>query len=188
MFFEQGFGPVGLQTRVFKKKLNHHQYIPWSSAHPDTVKKAFMKAELTRYLIISSSVQLFEERVGKFVEDLSRRGYPAQILVRWSKQVKYEDRLLTLSKRKVPVQGLPLMLPSAYDEVWEYFDLRSVFEVMRTEWSACEEPLPQSLHGPLIKSLRRTDNLFDKFSAWNKAVLRSLAGSTFDLPLHSCPK
>lgn len=52
----------------------------------------------------------------------------------WRKQVKYEDRLRSLSKRKdAGARGLSLMLLSSYDEVWEYIDLRSVFSVMRDE-------------------------------------------------------
>ena len=64
------------------------------------------------------------------------------------------------------------MLPSDYDEVWEYTDLKSVFRVMRKDWENTGEALPPSLSGPLIKSLRRTDNLFDKLSSWNKAILK----------------
>ena len=183
-FFEQGFGPLGLQSRVYRKKLNKHQYIPWSSAHPLSVKKAFVKAELTRYMIISSNKTLFEEKTSEFMESLRRRGYPSSILSSWRFQVKYEDRQAALSKRKaIGERGLPLMLPSSYNEVWEYLDVRSAFETMWKTWTSNPEPLPASLRGPLIKSLRRTENLFDKFSAWNKAVLRSLPGSDGVLPL-----
>jgi len=172
-FFDQGFGPVGLQSRVYRKRMNQHQYIPWSSAHPKSVKKAFIKAELTRYMIISSTKELFEERVREFMLALGRRGYPSTILKIWRKQVQYEDRSYSLSKRKdTSARGQPLMLPSSYDEIWEYIDLHDVFDVMRNEWVKCGEPLPLSLLGPLIKSLKRTENMFDKFSAWNKAVLR----------------
>ena len=175
-FFEQGFGPVGIQSRVFRKRMNQHQYIPWSSAHPKTVKKAFIKAELTRFMVISSTKELFEERVQEFMNALGRRGYPSTILQIWKKQVQYEDRLYSLSKRKdTSVRGQPLMLPSSYDEVWEYTDLRSIFNVMRNEWVKCGEPLPLSLLGPLIKSLKRTENMFDKFSSWNKAILQQPA-------------
>jgi hypothetical protein len=172
-FFDQGFGPVGIQSRVYRKRMNQHQYIPWSSAHPQTVKKAFVKAELTRFMVISSSQRLFEEKVLEFMQALGRRGYPSTILRIWKKQVNYEDRWYSLFKKKdTSVQGLPLMLPSSYDEIWEYTDLRSVFNVMMNEWVKCGEPLPPSLVGPLIKSLKRTENLFDKISSWNKAILK----------------
>jgi hypothetical protein len=64
------------------------------------------------------------------------------------------------------------MLPSSYDEIWEYTDLRDVFKTMMDEWMKCGEPVPLSLMGPLIKSLKRTENMFDKFSSWNKAILQ----------------
>jgi hypothetical protein len=183
-FFEQGFGPVGIQSRVFRKRMNQHQYIPWSSAHPDTVKKAFIKAELTRFMVISSTRALFEDRVAEFMKALGRRGYPSSILHIWKKQVRYEDRWYSLSKRKdTTVRGQPLMLPSSYDEIWEYTDLQDVFSVMMNEWVQCGEPLPQSLFGPLIKSLKRTENLFDKFSSWNKAILMEPATVPVSVPL-----
>lgn len=175
LFFEQGFNPVGLQTRVYRKKLNKHQYIPWSSAHPITVKKGFVKAELTRFMIISSQKKFFEERTTEFMAALARRGYPGDILSQWRNQVKYDDRQFVLLKKKtIGYRGLPLMLPSTYDEIWEYLDVHSVFKAMLTKWAEVDEPLPESLRGPLIKSLRRSENLFDKFSSWNKAVLRAL--------------
>jgi hypothetical protein len=181
---------VGIQSRVFRKRMNQHQYIPWSSAHPQSVKKAFIKAELTRYMIICSTKSLFEERVAEFMIALGRRGYPSTILHVWKKQVKYEDRMYSLSKRKdTSSRGQPLMLPSSYDEVWEYTDLRGVFQTMMNEWVKCGEPLPESLLGPIIKSLKRTDNLFDKISSWNKAVLKEsflgAVGVSLPLPLRS---
>lgn len=187
-FFEQGFGPVGIQSRVFRKRMNQHQYIPWSSAHPSTVKKAFIKAELTRFMVISSTRKLFEEKVQEFMNALGRRGYPSTILHIWKKQVRYEDRSYTLSKRKdMIVRGQPLMLPSSYDEVWEYTDLRDVFKTMMDEWMKCGEPLPLSLLGPLIKSLKRTENMFDKFSSWNKAILQKPPSGVGLVLLSSAP-
>lgn len=172
-FFRQGHGPLGIQSRVYRKRMNKHQYIPWSSAHPEAVKRAFVKAELTRFVTISSSRDLFEERVEEFTEALGRRGYPADTLQRWRRLVHYDDRQFILSSRKDTAAGLPLMLPSSYDEVWEYVDVRSVFQTMRRTWESAG-PLPSSLQGPLVKSLRRTENLFDKISGWNKAVLKTV--------------
>jgi hypothetical protein len=171
-FFEKGFGPFGVQSKVYRKKLNRHQYIPWSSAHPVSVKRAFVKAELTRYMTISSTYELFEEKVQEFMIALSRRGYPADILAVWKKLVNYRDRHIVLFKKKTTARGIPLMLPSAYDKVWEYIDLKDVFETMRNTWRTHPEPLPEAFNMYLIKSLRRTDNLFDKLSSWNKAILK----------------
>jgi hypothetical protein len=170
-FFRQGLGLEGLLSRVFRKRMNKHQYIPWSSAHPETVKRAFVKAELTRFMIISSHEEFFEERVREFMEALGRRGYPSDTLRRWRKLVDFKERPHQLRKKKDVPAGLPLMLPSSYDELWEYVDVKSVLTTMRSEWIKAGS-LPDSLEGPLIKSLRRTENLFDKISVWNKAVLK----------------
>lgn len=170
-FFRQGFELEGLLSRVYRKRMNKHQYIPWSSAHPETVKRAFVKAELTRFMIISSHEEFFEERVREFMEALGRRGYPSDTLRRWRKLVDFKERPHQLRKRKDVPAGLPLMLPSSYDELWEYVDVKSVLTTMHSEWIKAG-PLPDALEGPLIKSLRRTENLFDKISVWNKAVLK----------------
>lgn len=79
------------------------------------------------------------------------------------------------------------MLPSSYDEVWEYTDLRDVFKTMMDEWMKCGEPLPLSLLGPLIKSLKRTENMFDKFSSWNKAILQKPPSGVGLVLLSSAP-
>lgn len=42
---------------------------------------------------------------------------------------------------------------------------------MMTQWNVLD--LPNTLSGPLIKSLRKTPNLYDRFAAWNKEVLRN---------------
>ncbi|KGQ02275.1 hypothetical protein BBAD15_g12516 [Beauveria bassiana D1-5] len=176
-FFRFGHGPVGLQHQVFRKRMNKHQYIPWSSAHPETVKKSFVKAELTRFMVNSSLKELFEERVDEFLEALRRRGYPEQTLQKWRKQVSYNDRASHLLKQKETSRLLPLMLPSKYNEIWEYIDMQSVASAMRPWWEKAGE-LPDSLKAPLIKSLRRTESLFDKVSVWNKEILNDGIDST----------
>ncbi|KAK6525084.1 hypothetical protein TWF694_011915 [Orbilia ellipsospora] len=178
LFWERGFGALGLQTRVFRKRMNKHQYIPWSSAHPIQVKRAFVKAELTRFAIICSQETYFDEKVSLFFAALRRRGYPSTTLIQWKKTVDYNQRPLLIESTKKLARGLPLMLPSSYDDVWEYIDGQDVLQTMKKFWLRAG-PLPAALERPLIKSLRRTENMFDKFSAWNKAILQpqlSLSG------------
>jgi len=43
-FFTSKPGITELQSNLFRKKMNKHQYIPWSSAHPESVKRSFVKA------------------------------------------------------------------------------------------------------------------------------------------------
>lgn len=43
-----------LETKLYRKPRNRQMNIPWSTAHPISVKRSFVKAELARYAIICS--------------------------------------------------------------------------------------------------------------------------------------
>jgi hypothetical protein len=164
----------GIQSKLYRKKLNKHMYIPWSSAHPDSVKKSFIKAELTRFMYLSSQKRYFEESKRMFYMNLRRRGYPADTLETWFKQVDYRNRQLVVqtSSLKPAKRQIPLLLPSEYNEVWKYINTREVFDAVKHEWTRNGNPIPDNLQGPLIKCLRRTENFSDKFSKWNNEQLR----------------
>jgi hypothetical protein len=72
-----------LVTTVFRKDLNRYMYIPFSSGHPLSVKKALVKAERSRMKNICSSEELFHECQEAFRLNLYRRGYPSQLLQKW---------------------------------------------------------------------------------------------------------
>jgi len=74
-FFSGDPGRTDLQSCLFRKSLNKPMYIPWSSAHPESVKRWLMKAEMTRLLVVSSSNSRFEESRLEFYGNLLRRGY-----------------------------------------------------------------------------------------------------------------
>jgi hypothetical protein len=99
-FYRASAGLWSLHTRVYRKRMNKHQYIPWSSAHPETVKRAFVKAELTRFMTICSHEEFFEERVREFYEALARRGYPANILKKMEKSGGIQGSGPTAPKEK----------------------------------------------------------------------------------------
>jgi len=82
-FFTLKPGITELQSKLFRKKINKHQYIPWFSAHLESVKRSFVKAELTRYMIVSSQKSFFEESMEMFFMNLRRRGYLADKLVEY---------------------------------------------------------------------------------------------------------
>jgi hypothetical protein len=165
-------GPTGprLGSRLFKKTMNRHLYIPWSSAHPLHVKKAFVKAELIRFAIVSSEVGYFAEARSQFYGNLRRRGYPPQALENWFEQVSYDDRPLFLAPKVARDEVVPLMLSGQYNPVWEYINVGEIIGSARQSWSQ-EMNLPESLQQPLIRSLRRYTSLFDLLSTWNKTIL-----------------
>lgn len=159
-----------LDTRLFKKAMNKHLYIPWSSAHPSHVKKGFVKAELIRFAMVSSKVEYFAEARAQFYGNLRRRGYPPQTLEDWFKQVSYGKRSIYLETEKIQPDETPLMLPGQYNPVWEYINVEEVLRTARRGWSL-ERELPESLKQPLIRSLGRSTSLGDLLSAWNKTIL-----------------
>jgi len=164
-----GIGLRVCHTRLFRKLMNRHLYIPWSSAHPLHVKKGFVKAELTRFAILCSKVEYFADARKEFYGNLRRRGYPSETLVEWFKQVQYDNRAVLLAPKQREEEPAPLMLSGHYNPVWDFVDVNEVIAAARRSW--VREELPESLQGPLIRSLGRTTSLFDLLSAWNKTTL-----------------
>lgn len=165
-----------IATRLFKKEMNRHLYIPWSSAHPQHVKKAFVKAELIRLAIVSSEVGYFADARIQFYGNLRRRGYPSETLENWFSQVSYDNRPRFLLGKEEETE-VPLMLSGQYNPVWEYINVGEVIREARREWIQ-EKNLPVTLEQPLIRSLRRQTSLFDLLSTWNKTVLHPIIQSS----------
>jgi len=152
--------------------MNKFLYIPWSSAHPSHVKKAFVKAELIRFAMVSSEVEYFAESRRQFYGNLRRRGYPAETLNDWFKQVSYGKRAIYLLPKQEETDEAPLMLSGQYNPVWEYINVEEISRAMRRGF-ALEKELPEGLKQPLIRSLRRSTNLSDLLSMWNKTILQA---------------
>jgi len=175
LFFSKRPLEWGLQSRLFKKKLNRHMYIPYSSAHPDSVKKSFIKAELTRFMYLSSKKEYFEESKNSFYINLRKRGYPAEILDQWFTQVNYTTRasVLHLGGNKSTKRDIPLIVPSEYNPVWNYVNLHEVYGEIQRTWQREGVTLGDAFRSAPILSLRRTENLMDKVTVWNKNLLNS---------------
>jgi hypothetical protein len=96
-----------LVTRVYNKMLNKHMYIPFSSAHPLSVKRGFVKAERMRYYTICSQENDAKACEYKLYVNLLKRGYPQKLLCEW-----FADDL------KKVVRPIPkLILPSEYNPI-----------------------------------------------------------------------
>jgi hypothetical protein len=165
----KGLDGLTVETRLYRKFLNRHLYIPWSSAHPVHTKKGFVKAELTRLVMLCSQYGWFADARKEFHGHLRRRGYPSETLDKWFSLVRYMDRNFLLFGVKPEEGKLPLMLHGHYNPVWEYVKVSEVIAAARKHWS--KEELPETLEVPLIRSLARTKNLSDRLSVWNKTLL-----------------
>jgi len=154
-----------LTTAVRGKNLNHYQYIPWSSAHPKNVKKAFVKGELTRYRTICSEEEGFYKQKGLLHDHLRARGYPEKVLRSWLQLVNYGDTRFPI---KAPVDA-PWMLPSHYNSAWDFILVKQIREAMVKEWAKAAPP--SFIDRRLITSFKRTMSLFDHTRIWNRDVL-----------------
>lgn len=162
--------PCVVHTRLFRKNLNKHLYIPWSSAHPLPAKKGFVKAELSRFAILCSRPEYFADARLEFYGNLRRRGYPPKTLAEWFTQVTYRDRPRLLLPREEENSMAPLMLRGHYNPVWDFVDVKEVILAAKKQW--VREELPDTLQQPLIRSLGRTVSVFDLMSSWNKTTLQ----------------
>jgi len=155
-----------IETSVFRKELNKYMYIPFSSGHPLSVKKALVKAERTRMKTICSSPELFHECQEVFRLNLYRRGYPSSLLLKW-----FSDDLKTRSEPKKS-----LFLPSEYNPAWEYINMSKLEQAWQDSTSSFREFLPEELVDPrFIKCLKRGQNMYDIFNRDNLTVLAAEA-------------
>jgi hypothetical protein len=150
-----------LVTRLFQKILNKHLYIPFSSAHPLSVKKAFVKAERIRYRMICSEAEDWTSAEHRLRANLLRRGYPNRLLERW-----FNDDLRPVV-RPVP----KIILSSEYNPVWEFIKMGPIREIL----SQCESADFNELDS-LVLSLKRGLNMSDIYNMNNMTILNSLVG------------
>ena len=94
-----------LTTRPYQKPLNRYLYLPFTSYHPSHSKKSFIKAELLRYIRLSSKKSEFLHIKEKFFVRLRNRGYPIWFLKPIFEDVDYSsrDKLLQPHKRSTHV-------------------------------------------------------------------------------------
>jgi len=152
-----------LATSVYRKWLNKYMYIPWSSSHPISVKKAFVKAERTRLRLICSEEQDYQESSRFFFVNLLRRGYPKQVLLNWFS--------LSLIPNNREVKKEKVLLPSLYNPVWEYINMSRLSQELLTNLARSGLNIPPSISKGLLLSLKRTRNFNDLFNMTNLTII-----------------
>jgi hypothetical protein len=166
---------VSISTEIYQKPLNAYQYIPWRSDHPASVKLAFIKGELLRYVRTSSSRAAFTAIRTLFWERLRARGYPVPVLRSAFATVDYtRDRKGALTDRVRPsASRAPLVFHGTYNPIWRQIDMPVVFEAMASTWSPS---LARSLMAPgqsrVIRAMHRARSLGDLVSVSNVKALR----------------
>lgn len=157
-----------IEHRTYAKPHNKFMYLPFSSAHPIHMKKAFIKGLLIALVVNSSKFSFYLEDVIKCYQRLRARGYPASLLDPIVTGIKYADRQNWVLKEKIPpVSGLTFIsLP--FNLSFARLNLPKVF---RDNWSLIEgnQELSSIFIRPPLLSWQRTSNVSDIINKCKKA-------------------
>ena len=159
-------------TDLYAKPGNTHIYVSWSSAHPPSVKRAFIKAEMICRKVICMREQDYVSSVTEFTKRLKERGYPEVFINVIGGEVDRIPRSLLLapSDAEDSDEGL-LLLPSHYDKIWFNISTKQIDSLFQ---QGVEELLPRNnpfTNAQIVKSMCRSSNLKDFTDAVHKKVL-----------------
>jgi len=97
-------GDRRLNFRLYSKPFNKFGYLPFSSAHPMHMKKAFIKGLLINLVVKSSHFHLFFKDLALAYARLRDRGYPASLL-----DPVFKDPECSYGKRDLILSPPPLL-------------------------------------------------------------------------------
>lgn len=160
----------GVCFRPFEKALNHHQYIPWASSHPISVKKGMIKGELSRIRAICYKQSYFLTWKASFLTRLRLRGWPARALNAWARQVQWRNFFPSAGLDAKRIESR-IIAVSQYNPVWNQISSTDIWETMRSTWSAVGPPnLSYPSHALVAR--KRTRSLWDLVRSVNRNLLR----------------
>ena len=158
--------------KPYRKPMNSYERLPWSSYHPQHVKRAAFCGEISRMARLCSNYDKFYNEVSYVRDIYLKRGYPSALLHNW---IKRESRNRWESRYKDAPEsdgGSSLWLKSVYNNVWKHIDLHKVWSAMVDGRDIESSPLG---HIRDIKlSLSRFKNLGEINNAYNADILRGL--------------
>ena len=91
-----------LETDVFIKPTDSHQYLHYSSCHPGACKRSILFAQAMRLRRICSKSCFFEKRAGELVKYLMERSYRKAYVESQVDKVRWMSRAELLSKSNQP--------------------------------------------------------------------------------------
>lgn len=183
VYFHTHRGSFEICFRPYEKVLNNHQYLPWASDHPLSVKKGMIKGELSRIRAISYRLSYFLTWKETFLSRLRLRGWPRRALASWARQVQWRNYFPSAGLDARKVSGSRLIAVSKYNPVWEEISSTDLWQVMRNEWDRLN-PRPKPYPPNLLIAKKRTPSLWDCVRSVNRNLLhQELEEITYeDLP------
>jgi len=172
VWFHTHLGSSDVCFRPYQKAGNHHQYLPWNSSHPLSVKKGLVKGELLRAAQISYRESYFLAWKKTFLSRLTTRGWPRKAVAKWGRQVYFNGPTRAKGLARARAEG-DIIAVSAYNPLWEKVSSTEIWQEMLTTWrrhAPAGKSLPFSEHTLVAK--KRTKSLWDVVRSVNRSLLR----------------
>jgi len=160
--------------RPYEKVGNHHQYLPWASSHPLSVKKGLIKGELTRVSAISYRQSYFLTWKAIFLSRLISRGWPSRAVRKWSRQVKWSPRHAAYGTARART-GDYIIAVSKYNPAWDSVSSSDIWQSMLETWrrlTPADKTMPYFPQHVLV-SKKRTKSLWDTVRSVNRSLLHT---------------
>lgn len=172
VWFHTHYEEQNVCFRPYEKVGNHHQYLPWASSHPTSVKKGLVKGELTRAAALSYKESYFETWKATFLSRLRLRGWPVRVLHAWGRQVQFRfSGNVTCSEQRVARAESAIIVVSQYNPVWKKISSADIWQTMIDEWvrhGPQDLPFPQHC----LVAKERTRSLWDLVRSVNRNILK----------------
>lgn len=134
MIWTDSFGV--LQHKPYRKMLNHHERLPWASAHPKHVKRGCYLGEMSRLATLSSHFKYYRDALESLEAIYWSRGYPQRLINSWQNKnmlTRWNNRLGIPVKEGQDRERV-LVLKSKYNPVWQWFDTRAFRQCIFDAW------------------------------------------------------
>ncbi|GKV53541.1 hypothetical protein SLEP1_g60062, partial [Rubroshorea leprosula] len=179
VWFHTHIGSPEICYRPYEKVGNHHQYLPWDSSHPTSVKKGLVKGELTRASSISYRQPYFQTWKATFLSRLISRGWPRRAVRNWGRQVQWKPRHAEYGTARAK-RGDFIIAISQYNPAWEKVSSSDIWTTMLRTWRRCA-PADKSLPFPqhVMVSKKRTKSLWDTVRSVNRSLLHTEYEETY---------
>lgn len=93
-----------LDTKTYQKPQNLYQYTHFSSHHQESIFKAIITGELTRYIRTNTLEHTYIAMKFVFKQRLLARGYPERLIDTTFATVSFKSRQLLINPRHLPLQ------------------------------------------------------------------------------------
>ena len=158
-----------LQHLPYRKANNHLERIPWFSHHPIDVKRGTFLGELSRLAVLSSLETSYHDAVNFLIGLYIVRGYPSDLVYRWSKENIQERWSKRFSDRRENTDVL--VLKTVYNTAWNYFNAKELGDTIFTYWRSWL--IQHDRDSPIESSEYPNEKNVSRFTEWPSHLLTS---------------